>query len=68
MREFAADAVIETDPACYLLRVGANLGEGDLGGEEGVGCVFDQFGGAPAAYSLASDGRRAAKMLCHWKL
>ncbi len=56
MQELAADAVVEPDAARDLLDVGADLlaeigdlvDEGDLGGEEGVGGVFDQFGGAPA--------------------
>ena len=56
MQEFAADAVVEADAARHVLHVGADLlaqvgdlvDEGDLGGEEGVGGVFDQLGGAPA--------------------
>ena len=55
MQEFRADAVVEPDAARDFLHVGADLfgkirdlvDEGDLGGEEGVGGVFDQFGGAP---------------------
>ena len=56
MQEIAADAVVETHAARHLLHVGADLlaqigdlvDEGDLGGKEGVGRVFDQLGGAPA--------------------
>ena len=55
MQEFRADAVVEPDAARDLLHVGANLlgqigdlvDEGDLGGEERIGRVFDQLGGAP---------------------
>ena len=56
MQEFRADAVVEPDAARDVLDVGADLlaeigdlvDEGDLGGEEGVGGIFDQLGGAPA--------------------
>jgi hypothetical protein len=55
MQEFRADAVVEADAARNLLYVGADLfgeigdfvDEGDLGGEKGVGGVFDQFRRAP---------------------
>ena len=55
MQEFRADPVVKTDAARDFLDVGANLfgkighlvDEGDLGGEEGVGRVFDQLGGPP---------------------
>ena len=33
--------------ADLLAEIGDFVDEGDLGGEEGVGGVFDQFGGAP---------------------
>ena len=56
MEEFAADPVVEPDAARDLLDIAADLfaqigdfvDEGDLGRQEGVGGVFDQFGGAPA--------------------
>ncbi len=56
VQELAADAVVEADAARDLLHVGADLlaqvgdlvDEGDLGGQERVGGVFDEFGGAPA--------------------
>ena len=56
MQELAADAVVEPHAARYLLHVGAGLfaqigdlvDEGNLGGEEGVGGVFDQFRRAAA--------------------
>ena len=56
MQKFPADAVVEPHAARHLLHVGADLfaqigdfvDEGDLGGEEGIGRVFDQLGGAPA--------------------
>ena len=55
MQEFAADAVVEADAAGNLLDVAADLlaqigdlvDEGDLGGEERVRSIFDEFGGAP---------------------
>ena len=55
MQEFGADAVVEPDAARDFLHIGADffreigdlVDEGDLGGEEGIGRVFDQFGGAP---------------------
>jgi hypothetical protein len=51
MQEFRADTVVQADAARHFLHVGADLfgeirdlvDEGDLGGEEGVGRVFDQF-------------------------
>ncbi len=53
MQELAADAAVEPDAARHVLDVGADLlaqigdlvDEGDLGGEEAVGGVFDEFGG-----------------------
>ena len=56
VQKFAADAVVEPHAARHLLHVGADrfaqvgdlVDEGDLGGEEGIGGVFDQLGGAPA--------------------
>ncbi len=53
MQKLAADAAVETDPLSDVLDVGADrlaqigdlVDEGDLGGEKGVGRVFDQFGG-----------------------
>src|ERR1700733_7137631 len=56
MEELAADPIVEPDPARNLLHVGAGalgeisdlVDEGNLGGEERVGGVFDQFGGTPA--------------------
>ena len=55
MQEFRADAIVETDAARDLLHIGADffgkigdlVDEGDLGGEKGVGRVFDQLGGTP---------------------
>ena len=55
MQEFRADAVVEPDAARDFLHIGADLfgqirdlvDEGDLGGEERIGRVFDQFRGAP---------------------
>ena len=66
MQEFRADAVVEPDAARDLLHVGADLfaqigdlvDEGDLGGEEGVGRVFDQLGGAP----VGEHDRRAVEI------
>ena len=57
MKELAADAAVEADALSDVLNVGADLlaqigdlvDEGDLGGEEGVGRVFDQFGGLDAS-------------------
>ena len=54
MEELGADAVVEADAARHLLHVGADgfaeigdlVDEGDLHREEGVGGIFDQFGGA----------------------
>ena len=54
MQEFCADAVVEADAARNLLHVGADalgkvgdlVDEGDLGREERIGCILDQFGGA----------------------
>ena len=56
MQKFTADAVVEPHAARHLLHVGADrfaqvgdfVDEGDLGGEEGIGGVFDQLGGTPA--------------------
>ena len=56
MQELAADAVVETHAARDVLHVGAGalaqigdlVDEGDLGGEEGIGRVFDQLRGAAA--------------------
>ena len=58
MQELAPDAVVEADAAGDLLHVGADLlaevgdlvDEGDLGGQEGVGRVLGQLGGAPARH------------------
>ncbi len=55
VQEFAADAVVQPHAARHFVDVGADLlaqigdlvDEGDLGGEEGVGGVFDKLGGAP---------------------
>ena len=66
MQEFRADAIVEPDAARDLLHVGADLfgqigdlvDEGDLGGEEGVGGVFDQLGGAP----VGEQDRRAVEI------
>jgi hypothetical protein len=57
MQELVADALVHADPLGHLLDVGAELfaevgdlvDEGDLHGEEGVGGVLDQLGGAPFA-------------------
>ena len=51
MQEFPADALVEADAARDILHIGADLfaqigdlvDEGDLGGEEAVGRVFDQL-------------------------
>ena len=56
MQKFRADAVVEPHAARHVLHVGADrfaqigdlVDEGDLGGEEGVGRVFDQLRRAPA--------------------
>ncbi len=53
MQKLAADAAIEADPLGHVLDIGADpfaqigdlVDKGDLGREEGVGGVFDQFGG-----------------------
>src|ERR1019366_7130991 len=66
VQEFCADAVVEPDAARDLLHVGADffrqigdlVDEGDLGGEEGVGGVFDQLGGAP----VGEQDRRAVEV------
>jgi hypothetical protein len=57
MQELVADALVHADALGDLLHVGADLlaevgdlvDEGDLHGEEGVGGVFDQLGGAAFA-------------------
>ena len=62
MQEFAADAAVQADAARDILDVGADLlaeighlvDEGDLGGEKGVGGIFDQFGGFAAGEESAS--------------
>ena len=62
MEEFGADPVVEADAARHVLDVGADrlaqighlVDEGDLGGEEGVGGIFDQLGGAPAGDERAA--------------
>ena len=56
MQELRADAVVEADAARDLLHIGADalaevgdlVDEGDLGGEERIGGVFDELGGAAA--------------------
>ncbi len=56
VQKFAADAIVETDAARYLMHIGADLftqigdliNEGDLGSKEGIGRVFNELGGAPA--------------------
>jgi hypothetical protein len=56
VQELAADAVVEAHTARHVVHVGAGalaqigdlVDEGDLGGEEGIGRVFDQLGGAAA--------------------
>ena len=56
MQELAADAVVQAHAARHVIHVGAGalaqigdlVDEGDLGGEEGVGRVFDQLRGAAA--------------------
>ena len=56
MQELRPDAIVEPDAARDLLHVGADffaqigdlVDEGDLGGQERVGRVFDQLGGAAA--------------------
>ena len=66
MQEFRTDTVVEADAARHLLHVGADffrqigdlVDEGDLGGEEGVGRVFDQLGGAP----VGEQNRRAVEI------
>ena len=66
MQKLAADAVVEADAAGDLLHVGADLfgeigdlvDEGDLGGEEGVGRVFDQLRRAP----LGEQDRRPVEI------
>ncbi|MEH2483662.1 hypothetical protein V1282_007019 [Nitrobacteraceae bacterium AZCC 2146] len=55
MLKLRPDAVVHHDAARHVLHVGTDLlhevgdlvDEGDLGGEEGVGGVFDQLGCAP---------------------
>ena len=55
MQELRPDAVIEPDTARHLLHIGADalaqigdfVDERDLGGEECIGCLFDEFGRAP---------------------
>ncbi len=56
VQELGADAVVEADAARHFLDVGAGalgeigdlVDEGDLGGQERIGRVLDQLGGAPA--------------------
>ena len=51
MQEFAADAAVKPDAARHILHIAADLlaeighlvDEGDLGGEERIGGVFDQL-------------------------
>ena len=55
MQELRPDSIVEPDAARDLLHVGADVlaqirdfvDEGDLGGEERIGGVFDELGGAP---------------------
>ena len=62
VEELLADAAVEADAARHVLHIRAGLlakighlvDEGDLGREEGVGCVFDEFRGAAAG----EDDRR----------
>ena len=60
MRDLRTDAVVERDAARDLQHVGADLlrqigdlvDEGDLGGEENIGGIFGQFGGAPVGEQM----------------
>jgi hypothetical protein len=75
VQEFRADAIVEPDAARNLLYVGADffrqigdlVDEGDLGGEEGVGGVFDQRGGAQVGEHdrRAIEIKRAIKLRHH---
>ena len=55
VQKFRANAIVEPNAARDLLDIGADflrqigdlVDEGDLGGEESIGRIFDQFGGAP---------------------
>ena len=54
MQELRADPVVEPDPPRHLLHIGTDpfaevgdlVDEGDLGGQEGIGRIFGQFGRA----------------------
>ena len=64
MQEFAADAIVETDPTRDLLDVGAGLfaeigdfiNERDLSREESVGCVFYQLRSAASCVENRVSG------------
>ena len=56
MQELAADAAVQADAARHILHIAADLlaqarhlvDEGDLGGEKGIGGIFDQLAGLAA--------------------
>ncbi len=66
MEEFSADAPVQADAARHVLHIAADLlaqighlvDEGDLGGEEGVGGVFDQLG----AFAAGEQDRRLVQI------
>jgi hypothetical protein len=68
MHEFRTDPIVDADAprdllhvcASALSQIGDLMDKGDLGGEKRVGCVFDQFRGAPTGVydrSLVEVGR-----------
>jgi hypothetical protein len=71
VQKFAPDPIVETHTARDFLHVGADLlaqirylvDESDLGREERIGCVLDQFGGAPADIDDRGRGQHFARAI-----